>query len=37
MDSNKPWYVYSKEHQGGLCKVYVLFDQNSRTKLPGKL
>ena len=35
MDSNKPWYVYSKEHQGGLCKVYVLFDQNSASKPRG--
>ena len=29
---NKPWYVYSKELQGGLCKVYVLFNQNSGSK-----
>ena len=28
---NKPWYIYSKE-LGGLCKVCVLFDQNSGSK-----
>ena len=29
---NKPWHIYSKVLQGGLCKVYVLFDQNSVSK-----
>ena len=29
---NKLWHVYSKEIQGGLCKVRVLFDQNSGSK-----
>ena len=29
---NKPWHVYTKELQGGLCKVCVIFDQNSRSK-----
>ena len=33
---NKPRHVYSKELQGGLCKVCVLFDQNSGSKPRGK-
>ena len=33
---SKPWHFYSKELQGGLCKVCVLFDRNSRSKPRGK-
>ena len=33
---NKQWHVYSKELQGCLWKVCVLFDQNSGSKPRGK-
>ena len=33
---NKPWHVYSKELQGDLCKVRVIFVQNSGSKPRGK-
>ena len=33
---NKPWHVYSKELQDDLCKVRVIFDQNSGSKPRGK-
>ena len=32
---SKPWRVCSKEFQGGLCKVCVLFDQHSGLKPRG--
>ena len=34
---NKPWHVYNKVLQGGLCTVFVLFDQNSGSKPRGKI
>ena len=33
---SKPWHVCSKEREGGLCKVCVLFNQNSGSKPRGK-
>ena len=33
---NKLWHVYSKELQGGLCKVCVLIDQTSGSKPRGE-
>ena len=33
---SKPWHVYSKQLQDGLCKVCVLLDRNSGSKPRGK-
>ena len=34
-DTTKPWHVYSKELNGGLCKICVLFGDNSSNEKNG--